>query len=87
MYDICKTFCKDNDIRAPLGNCGNINDPLAKYSLEPDSNQWPRDICFDYSNYSLPLYQLSYRGIDTQTLKLKQYNQRQFVPVGYICCY
>ena len=34
-----KTFCKDDHIWAPLGNCGNINDPLAKYSLEPDSNQ------------------------------------------------
>ena len=39
MFDICKTFCKDDDIWAPLGNCGNIDDPLAKNSLEPDSNQ------------------------------------------------
>ena len=39
MFDICKTLCKDDHIRVPLGNCENINDPLAKYSLEPDLNQ------------------------------------------------
>ena len=30
-------------------------------SLEPDSNQWPKDLCNWL--YSPPLYQLSYRGI------------------------
>ena len=38
-------------------------------SLEPDSNQWPKDICLTY--YSPPLYQLSYRGI---YIKLKKYH-------------
>ena len=31
-----------------------------KESLEPDSNQRPKDLCIAY--YSPPLYQLSYQG-------------------------
>ena len=31
-----------------------------KLSLEPDSNQRPKDLCTAY--YSPPLYQLSYQG-------------------------
>ena len=36
-------------------------------SLEPDLNQRPKDICMK-TIYSPPLYQLSYRGLDTNTV-------------------
>ena len=39
-----------------------------KYSLEPDSNQRPKDICtLAQHRYSPPLYQLSYRGWPAQS--------------------
>ena len=43
-----------------------------KLSLEPDSNQWPMDACM-ISYYSPPLYQLSYRGIDTIIWKIGKF--------------
>ena len=39
-----------------------LQDP--KMSLEPDLNQRPKDICMK-TIYSPPLYQLSYRGLDS----------------------
>ena len=36
-----------------------------KNSFEPDSNQWPMDVCHVFANYSPPLYQLSYRRMLT----------------------
>ena len=40
-----------------------------KTSVEPDLNQWPKD-SFVMNHYSSPLYQLSYRRLRLQEIRL-----------------
>ena len=57
---------------------------IKKYSLELDSNQWPKDFCW-YSYYSPPLYQLSYRGMNTDLGCLIYYNHFTLIFLLYYC--
>ena len=57
-----------------------LKDETSKmYSLEPDLNQWPMDLY--HSNYSPPLYQLSYRGIMTSAIFTMKFEYVQLIAV------
>ena len=48
-----------------------------KNSFEPESNQRPKDVCY-LTNYSPPLYQLSYRRLLGWGVKIK-YMKVEFI--------